>query len=178
MTIVAAVELEDGGTLFASDSKVSGYGRGMTTGKWWVFPHCVIGEAGSDMYLQRLRASLPDTFFGREFLMYKIHEMQDELCKEGIEPLEMLVLYKGAEDGLYVLGGDGGCLGPYMDFVSIGSPSSVVNGILEYALKPARMKVKTKGRVEKVVLDAFRIAQKSPEGDDIGPPWRTEVFYR
>lgn len=188
MTIVVAVQLDDGGFYMASDSAVgyeNGYRRGMPVGKWWKFRSCVIGESGADLHLSRIRTSLTEKeerwqveglvpFLELTHIQAAVYEVQDDTKGDSsLEGLDAELLYCGPE-GMYVVGGDGGIIGPY-DYTAVGHGAAVANPILEYALRPSRMRKRSKTSVERAVFEAFRITERYC--DSVCRPFYSQVFY-
>jgi len=144
------VELDDGRTLVASDSAstyADGYRIAEPAGKWWAYPSCVIGISGSGLHLSRVHVKLEQLHrdWKGKGLVEPMHiqdivlQVQDEMrTNEGVESLEVDLLYSGAPDGLYRIGGDGDVCGPHRVFATVGSGAELLDGILTFALKPRR----------------------------------------
>lgn len=184
--------LDDGRVLVASDSAWT-YGDGFRTlspqGKWWDYRKqgCVIAYCGGGLHLSRLQAridaliehwkkeGLGSGLLEPLHLRDIIHDLQDELkTNDGIDGLDLELLYKGAPDGLFIIGGDGLIQGPYLDFAVIGSGAERTEGILTYALKPRRCPKRTKSAVLNRVLEAMRITADRRDG--VSRPLWHEVF--
>lgn len=176
MTVVAGVILEDGRVLIASDSAATyadGFRRLEPVGKWWKYPSCVIGISGGGLHLSRVKVKLDllmQEWKGKGLIeplhiQDIIHQVQDELkTLEGIEGLDLELLYKGAPEGLYLIDGAGDISGPYKDFAAMGSGVELTEGILAYALKPSRCRLRTKTAVTRIVLEAMRITADRRDG--------------
>ena len=168
--------LEDGRVLIASDAATTyadGFRRLEPVGKWWKYPSCVIGISGGGLHLSRVKGkfdALMRDWKGKGLIeplhvQDIIHQTQDELkSNEGIDSLDIELLYKGAPDGLFIIGGDGDIAGPYLDFAVIGSGVELTEGILTYALKPRRCPKRTKSAVLSRVLEALRITADRRDG--------------
>ena len=186
MTVVAGVMLEDGRVLIATDSAstyAAGFRRIDPVGKWWKYPSCVIGISGGGLHLSRVKWKMDELM--REWkgkgliepmhIQDVIHQIQDELkSNEGIDSLEIELLYKGAPEGMFIIGGDGDLSGPHHDFAVIGSGVELTEGILTYALKPRRCPKRTKSAVLNRVLEALRITADRRDG--VSRPFYHDTF--
>lgn len=186
ITVVAAVMLEDGRVLIASDSAATyadGFRRLEPAGKWWLYPSCVIGISGGGLHLSRVKVKIDGlmrAWKGKgliepSHLQEIIHDVQDELkTNDGTESLDLELLYKGAPEGMFLIGGDGDISGPYLDFAITGSGVELTEGILAYALKTRRCRRRSKSAVGAIVLEAMRITADRRDG--VSRPLYLDVF--
>lgn len=176
MTVGCAVRLNDGRVYCATDSAIgyaSGYRRAMPTGKWWEYDGFLILESGSDFALSRIRrvfeAKTEETSV--ELLQDCVHEVAEKVASkfEGVGDLEAELLYADPDlDGLYVIGGDGGIVGPD-DWACIGHGAPLLTVALEMGLPvPSR---RTLRKVHEVVMRGLTITARG--ADSVHDP-----FYR
>lgn len=186
MTCVIGCLTDDKKIVVVSDSAVGdedGFRRIMSEGKWWDMGCLLIGEAGTDFGLSRLRqrtrtiqswTALRDPYAFSEMVVEVQHEVKGE---EGPEPLEVELLHVSGDENheptLFIIGGDGGIMGPF-PYTAIGHGANIALPLLDVLLDPKRIKVKSTIKVTNILLEVMKYTERYDES--VYSPFHHKVF--
>lgn len=177
MTCVLAAVAEDNRAVILSDSAVVYSGgdiRLMPDGKWWDMGCVLVGEAGSDFALARIRqkteqhkdwTELRDPYTFSELVCEVQKEVQGQ--QQGTQALHAELLHVAAdEDGktsLHVVGGEGGVLGPYKK-TAVGCGAFIANVVMDVLFRENRCKRMSFTKVEAVAMEAMSMTCERVDG--------------
>lgn len=194
MTCVIGCRCDDGRIVIVSDAAIGtsdGYRRTMPEGKWWDMGCLVIGEAGSDFALSRIRQktlelykkdwkTLKDPYAFSELVCEVQADIQGD---EKIEPIDAELLHVAAQKDpatkeeistIHVIGGDGGITGPF-PYTAVGHGATVALPLLDFAAKrDPRMKKRSVVKVTNVLLDIMLLTARY--ADSVCEPFYTKVY--
>lgn len=165
MTCVMACKTDDNKVVVVTDSAIGtggGFRRLMSQPKLWDMGCLVIGEAGDDFALSRIRQKtqlhknweeLKDPYTFSELIC----KIQKDIAGEfsGVEALDAELLHVGTDKDnkstIYVVGGEGGVVGPF-PYTAVGEGSIIAIPLMD-ALIAKRLKKKTVIKVTNVMME-------------------------
>lgn len=172
---------DDGRTVVVTDSAVGcedGFRRLMSQGKWWYMGCLLIGEAGDDFALSRIRhktvkrkkwEELRDPYTFSELVCQVQTEVKGE---EGPEALEAELLHVAEE--LYVIGGDGGITGPF-PYTAVGQGATIALPLMDALIGDSRyMKKRTVVKITNKMLEIITIV--ATYTDSVCAPFHHKIF--
>lgn len=187
MTVVIGCITSDSKIVVVTDSGFSmddGYRRHTADAKIWDMGCLIIGEAGEDFALARIRRktskltkswkTLRDPYTFSDIVC----EVQTEVKgDEGTEPIDAELLHIAGDEKnrptLHVIGGDGGIGGPY-PYYAVGHGATIALPLLDWALDLKRIKKRTTIKVTNVLMEVLKLTEKY--ADTVSAPFHHKVF--
>ena len=180
MTCVVGCVCSDGRVVVVSDSAISygGYRRLMSEGKWWDMGCLLIGEAGSDFAISRIRAKTGECKTWEDLVdPYTfgalVREVQTEVKGQGgTESIEAELMHVSTT--IHVVGGDGGISGPY-PYTAIGDGMMPALPLMDALLHEKRIgKKRTVQKVTNALLEIMGLVASYVES--VEAPFHCKVF--
>lgn len=184
MTAVLACATDDNKVVIVTDSAIGGdgYRRLLSQPKIWDMGCLVIGEAGDDFALSRIRQKtqkhkswekLQDPYTFSELI---VSIQKDVAGDQKLEPLEAELLHVGTDEQercqLHIIGGEGGVIGPF-PYTAVGDGMVVALPLMD-ALIGKRLKKKTTVTVANALLEIQKYTARYTES--VNEPFHTHIY--